>query len=104
MGARAQIGRPNYPWSEFAAGAENNPMHLPGDPREREALGTPQDRWKFYFEMLDFGYETAIAGLMKSHHCERPEAVRLLAQSYQRLDEEKLESLRRAATLMSRAR
>lgn len=78
-------------------------MRLPGDPREAEAAGSVEARLKFYFEFLDAGYEAAVSGLMNELGCSRQEAVQRLAEDYRRRDREKLEALRRAAVLVSRA-
>lgn len=78
-------------------------MHLPNDPREQEMLGTPGARSRFLVELLDTTYEAALAGLMREFGCSRGDAVRRLAEGYERRDREKLEALRRSAETISRA-
>lgn len=76
-------------------------MHL-NDPRERVSEANVDDLARFYFSMLTFNYEAAISGLMHEFGCAREEAVRRLASSYERLDREKLEALKRQSQHTSR--
>ena len=61
------------------------------------------DLARFYFSMLTFNFEAAISGLMHEFACDREEAVERLARSYERLDKEKLEALKRQSQHTSRS-
>ncbi len=99
---RSPRGRAHEPEGERLARSNSDRVHL-NDPRERLPESGLDERARFYFEMLNLGFEGAIAGLMQEHRCDRPTAIQKLAESYERLDREKLEALKRQATILSRA-
>lgn len=77
-------------------------MHL-NDPRELVPEGGLNDRARFYFDMLNLGFEGAVAGLMQELGCDRDEAIRRLAQSYERIDRGKIAARARQAAVLARA-
>lgn len=77
-------------------------MHL-NEPRERVPEDGLEARVQFYFGMLNVGFEAAVAGLMQELECDRASAIRRLAESYDRIDQDKLSAWKRQAVLLSRA-
>lgn len=77
-------------------------MHL-NELRERVPEDGLDERARFYFGMLNVGFEAAVAGLMQELECDRAGAVQRLAESYARIDQEKLSAWQRQAILLSRA-